>query len=73
MTGYTKEVFEAQMSISDPAKYPEFQNSVQSVDMRASYRGGGYHYNNSADTYQEVGNGLGLALVQLLAPGDKKD
>jgi len=67
MTGNTRKIFDAQMAVSDgggpEGEYPQFRGNA---DIHASYRGGGYHYGNDADTYMEVGNAMGLAMAKLL-------
>lgn len=65
----TFEVFEAQMAVSG-RKYPEFQNNVQTVDIRSSWRGGAAHYDRNAEVYLETGNALGLAMAKLVMPND---
>ena len=66
-------IYKAQKAISDPAKHPEFAGTVKSVDTTGYWRtlaespgAQGYHYNNNAETYMLVGDGLGRAMVDLL-------
>lgn len=66
MSGTTLKVAEAQLAVSDPIKYPEFEGNVKSFDARPFYRGGGAHYGSHAETYMDVGNGLGWAMAELI-------
>lgn len=59
-------VFDAQMSISDPAVHPEFAGNVASVDTRGM-GGGNYHYDSNGATYVRVGDAMGRAMVELLS------
>jgi len=65
----------AQMAISDPAKHPEFDGNVVSVDTLGFWRevadspgNQGHHYNNNAWTYMMVGDAMGRAMAELLTP-----
>jgi alpha-galactosidase len=56
------------------AEYPEFQNNVAFVGTKAFYRpqdqspsGQAYHWNSNAETYYLIGDGMGRAMLQLLA------
>jgi alpha-galactosidase len=60
-----KEIWRAQMAVSDGKKYPAFDGNVASVDTRP-LGGGDYHYNNDGATYTRVGDALGRAMVELL-------
>ncbi|MCA9216372.1 MAG: hypothetical protein KDB27_25060 [Planctomycetales bacterium] len=74
LSGHGLTVANAQLAVSgERGKYPEFKGNVQAVDARPFWRdksvspsGAGYHYNHNAETYMEVGNALGQAMVQLL-------
>lgn len=64
----------AQLAVDgDTGKYPEFKGNVKAIDARPFWRekdvspsGAGYHYNHNAQTYMEVGDALGRAMVELL-------
>jgi alpha-galactosidase len=64
----------AQLAVDgDTGKYPEFKGNVNTIDARPYWRdksvspsGAGYHYNHNAETYMEVGDDLGRAMVELL-------
>lgn len=66
-------IAKAQLAVSqETGKYPEFNGNVKAVDARPHWRdksvspsGAGYHYNHNAETYMEVGNDLGRAMVDL--------
>ena len=62
-------VFDAQMSISDPAVHPEFAGNVASVDTRGM-GGGGFHYDSNGATYVRVGDAMGRAMVELIGSSD---
>ncbi|MAG58048.1 MAG: hypothetical protein CMJ83_17315 [Planctomycetes bacterium] len=66
MRGHALKVAEAQLSVSNSRKYPQFKGNVKSVDARPFWRGGGAHYGGNPETYMEVGNGLGWAMASLL-------
>ena len=65
-------IFKAQMSVSDPAKHPDFAGNVKSVDTRAFYRAPeisprnqSFHYHGNAETYMLVGEAMGKAMVEM--------
>ncbi len=74
MAGPHKTVAEAQLAVSgEKGKYPEFKGNVKTVETRGfwrdvdvSPRNQGFHYNQNAETYMEVGNALGRAMAELL-------
>ncbi len=74
LKGHGLTVLEAQLAVDgENGKYPEFAGNVKSVDARDFWRdksvspnAQGYHYNHNAETYLEVGNALGKAMMELL-------
>ncbi|MFT4547852.1 MAG: hypothetical protein ACI8XO_002338 [Verrucomicrobiales bacterium] len=58
-------VFDAQMAVSDPKEFPDFEGNVASVDIR-DIGGGGFHYGNNGATYAKVGDRMGRAMAKLL-------
>lgn len=68
-------VANAQLAVSgDSGKYPEFLGNVKTVEARPFWKdksvsptGAGYHYNHNAETYMEVGDQLGDAMIELLS------
>ncbi len=63
----------AQLAMNDSKKHPEFAGNVKCVESRDFWRdvevspaNQGYHYNRNAETYMEVGNALGWAMMELL-------
>lgn len=76
LSGHGLTVAKAQLAVSgETGKYPEFKGNVKTVDARpfwhdksVSPSGAGHHYNHNAETYMEVGNALGRAMAELLAP-----
>lgn len=71
--GFGLQIAEAQLAIGNPKKHPEFAGNVKCVEARDFWRevavspkNQGYHYNRNAETYMEVGNALGWAMVELL-------
>ena len=71
MKGTTLQVWNAQMAVDGTnGKYPEFKDNVRSVDIRDSWRNvgkAGHHYGLHAETFTEVGNAMGLAMLELLS------
>ncbi|MFK7911665.1 MAG: sialate O-acetylesterase [Akkermansiaceae bacterium] len=66
-------VLDAQLAVSDPTKYPEFDGNVKTVEARGYWRdvsvspaNQGYHYNRNAETYMLVGDALGRGMIDLL-------
>jgi hypothetical protein len=67
-------IVNAQLAVDgERGKYPDFKGNVKSVDARSFWQptrrspgGGGSHYNGNAETYMDVGNGMGEAMVELL-------
>ena len=74
MSGNTLTVAKAQLAVSgEQEKYPEFRGNVKTVDTRdfwreadVSPRNQGFHYHQNAETYMDVGNALGKAMVELI-------
>ncbi|HEY1068145.1 MAG TPA: sialate O-acetylesterase, partial [Pirellulales bacterium] len=71
-------VAEAQLAVDgETGKYPEFKGNVKAIDARPFWREEavspnakqGYHYFHNAETYYEVGDGLGRAMAELLNAG----
>lgn len=67
-----KEIWKAQMAVSDPDKYPDFAGNVKTVDTCPFWRSpansptdAGYHYNGNAETYMLVGDAMGRAMVEM--------
>lgn len=79
MKGYTLQIVRAQLAVDgDRGKYPEFKGNVKTVDARSFWQprrrspgGAGSHYNGNAETYMDVGNGLGKAMQELLEETDE--
>jgi hypothetical protein len=62
-------ILEAQLAVDGGSgKYPEFKGNVATVYAHPLSKGGSgnSHYNGNAETYMEVGNAMGQAMVQLL-------
>ncbi len=60
-------VYDAQRAVGDPVKYPEFAGNVTVVNTQPFFRGGDPRTLGShAETFLEVGEALGQALVKLL-------
>lgn len=69
----------AQMAVGDPAKHPEFAGNVKSVDTTPFFRGtkaggGGYAtaYYSNAESFLEIGEALGKAMLELLKSHNQK-
>jgi hypothetical protein len=64
-------VFDAQMAVGDPGKYPEFKGNVRSIDTRlmtfpiAECPGGRDRYKGHADSYLKIGEAMGKAMLEL--------
>ena len=74
MKGTTLTIAKAQLAVSgEKGKYSEFKGNVKTIDARPFWQparrspgGGGHHYNGNAQTYMDVGNALGNAMVGLI-------
>jgi hypothetical protein len=74
MVGNRKTIAEAQLAIGDPTRHPEFINNTKCFEARDFWRDAAispnprqdYHYYHNAETYMEVGLGLGWAMSDLL-------
>ena len=56
-------------AVSDPTKYPEFKGNVAGVythPLEHSPGSSGGHYGKDAQTYMNVGQAMGAAMVNLL-------
>jgi len=77
MTPNKQSVFDAQMAVSDPSKYPEFKGSVRSVDTRpmaypvAECPGGRDRYSGHAESYLKIGEAMGKAMLELTKNSSK--
>ena len=72
-TGNEGLILDAQLAVDgDTGKYPEFAGNVATVYSHPLSMGGSSsgHYNGNAETYMNVGNALGLAMVKLLGGAD---
>lgn len=67
-TGNEKDIIEAQFAISDPGKHPEFKGDTATVYTHPLSQGGASnsHYGGNAETYMNVGEAMGAAMVQLM-------
>ena len=80
MKGHALTIANAQLAVSgETGKYPEFKDNVSCIDARPFWKdksespsGAGHHYNHNAETYMEVGNALGWAMVDLLKKNESK-
>lgn len=65
-------VLDAQLAVDGKdGKYPEFKGNVATVYSNPLSKGGSgnSHYGGNAETYMEVGQAMGQAMVELLANG----
>ena len=70
-TGNEGKILEAQLAVDGKAgKYKDFQGNVASVYTHPLSRGGASnsHYGGNAETYMNVGEAMGRAMVELLGP-----
>lgn len=67
-SGTEKDIIEAQMAISNPNKHPEFKGDVATVYTHPLSQGGASngHYGGNAETYMNVGEAMGAAMVELM-------
>lgn len=67
-SGTEKDIIEAQLSISNPSKHPEFKGDVATVYTHPLSQGGASngHYGGNAETYMNVGEAMGAAMVELM-------
>ena len=68
-TGNGGKVLEAQLAVDGASgKYPEFKGNVATVYANPLSKGGSgnSHYNGNAETYMDVGEAMGKAMVELL-------
>lgn len=68
-TGNEKTILEAMMAVDGASgKYPEFKDNVATVYANPVCHGGASngHYNKHAETYMDVGEAMGKAMVELL-------
>jgi hypothetical protein len=67
--GNEGKILEAQLAVDgNNGKYPEFKGNVASVYSNPLSHGGGSnnHYNGNAQTYMDIGEAMGRAMVELL-------
>ena len=80
MAGPHLTVANAQLAVSgETGKYPEFAGNVLTAETRdfwidhsLSPRNQGFHYNGNAETYLNVGDALGRAMVKLVTGHDNQ-
>ncbi len=67
-SGTEKDIIEAQFAVSDPSKHPEFKGNVATVYTHPLSKGGASngHYGGNAETYMNVGQAMGQAMVELM-------
>ncbi len=66
--GTEKQILQAQLNVDgNSGKYPEFKGNVSTVYTHPLSQGGASnsHYNGNAQTYMDVGIGMGKAMVEL--------
>jgi len=66
--GNEKAILEGMFAVSDPGKYPQFKGDVATVYTHPLSQGGASnsHYGGNAETYMNVGEVMGQAMVDLL-------
>jgi hypothetical protein len=67
-TGGEKKLIDAMLAISDPEQHPELKGQTATVYAHPLSKGGASnsHYNGNAETYMNVGEAMGKAMVGLL-------
>lgn len=72
LTANEQKVFDAQMAVGNKETYPEFSNTVISIDTQPMVRppalspGGRDGYLGNAQSYLEIGEAMGKAMLELL-------
>lgn len=72
MTPNQQKVYDAQKAVGDPTRCPEFVGNVISIDTRKACRppaqspGGRDRYKGNAESYLEIGEAMGHAMLKLL-------
>jgi len=66
--GTLGQILKAKFAVSDSSKYPEFKGNVSTVYTNPLSLGSSSsaHYGGNAETYMNVGEGMGKAMVELL-------
>ena len=61
-------ILDAMLAVSDATKYPEFEGNVATVYSHPLSKGSssGSHYGGNAETYMNIGEAMGTAMVELL-------
>ena len=65
--GTERQLLDAMMAVSDPEKHPDLEGQVATVYAHPLSKGGASnsHYNGNAETYMNVGQAMGQAMVDL--------
>jgi hypothetical protein len=72
-----QKVFDAQMAVGDPGKYPGFKGNLLSIDTRpmcyplAECPGGRDSYKGHAESYLQIGEAMGKSMLELLGENPK--
>lgn len=67
-----QKIFDAQMAVGDPKKYPDFADNVISIDTRPMCRppkdspGSRDPYAGNAESYLEIGDAMGRAMLKMV-------
>lgn len=61
-------ILDAMLNVANATKYPEFKGNVAAVYSHPYSMGGssGAHYSGNAETYMNIGQAMGEAMVNLL-------
>ncbi len=75
MNANTKKIHDAQMAVGNPEKYQEFADNVKSIDTLPFYRtpelspgAPAFCYNTNAESFLEIGETMGRAMLELFKP-----
>lgn len=72
--GVERQILDAQLAVDgESGKYKEFKGNVATVYSHPLSKGGASngHYGGNAETYMNIGEAMGKAMVKLLAAGEK--
>jgi len=66
--GNEGKILDAMFAVANPEKHPEFKGAVATVYTNPLIKGGASnsHYGGNAETYMNVGEAMGQAMVELL-------
>lgn len=68
-----KEIANAQLAVSDPARFPQFKGNVKTVETRGFWKSAeespknqDFHYHQNGEVYYNVGTAFGKGMIELI-------